>query len=1139
MGRRGGRGGGAAAPLSLSASDFTHTIGAVSDASRRYPLIDLDGIARAEGRFLLDGPNAILKGVLESEIQIDGLVIDFGSRFDSVLMVSQDPAVATVLQRNRCVVLRRRTPERRIVEAGRLAQQGPEGSAAVAVIQNAEIPRAVAAIERGGEEARAGTVMLVVDEPERHGAIAAWPLLSGLEVPIVQPRNLDTLRGAVEHAARLSHEAGRPAAIVVDESLLRTLEMLEVRPNRVVETVDVAVAMRRRRSPRHSERGDLLRLARRLDLDRVTAMPSPGEVEPLGLISAGIASTAVTHVLEDLRLTGRVPTVQLDLVNPLDPASIERMLLRCSLLLIVETRPGRLAGAILEISENLRRRGETVAELAWRELPGDDSIVLEPGDAGRPSILARKLMNILQPIRPTLRVEEKLAEVDERSEESSLPPRRGRRERARLLGAVRRSVVAAERDLREGDEDHEPMAFAINGRQPIGFAGPVVSLELLQRHDLLRQIVPMVAARVDRPWVLVIADDAAGDELDAVRIVGAAVPADIPDPPTVRGLVLKSESELRDQIKVAARAAEPSILVVRRSSELGAAIADKEEIDRLGYAPSVRIKATLDAACAVRSREDPIEDRDIQAPSELPARLEVDRARGQRLTRWALRIRPLVEVAEVVRTRPPLPSTPVASDREISAPSIVHAKRGMWRAHVAGTRGRAQGAAASAIALAGIDMGFNVRVLHLPESIGDGRSAWSQILFTRPGRDESPPTRTAGIPYGEADLLLGVDPTETLRALGLDPVLCVATAGRTSIIGNIQALGDQRDVEDSEVAEKLQSLAAASCGTEFDYLSALAGIVDRQFGNERLLDMVLLGIAFQKGLVPVTPAVMRQAVGKLESGFGRSVEAYEFGRQLALGERRPRKTEPVRNPHAILREVVLERRFARGMREAGWLRSRLTTVLDRMPGLLETESGRRAAIDLVQGSAALLRWGRRKGVEQFISQIEEVYRMDRGDTGRELTRMVILPLAEAMLMRDIIYSASVAIGFDHRRKVRRRLGVRTGRGDQMEIVYLLQADLIAFGRRIRSQLPARAWLLRTISGLGRFVPSRLRGTAASRRRRAIVLESIQSALAEAGDTSRYHYWCEHFQRLHEHAVDGTFHTLVAADVEPRRVSSNH
>ena len=62
----------------------------MSDAPRRYPLVDLDGIARAEGRFLLDGSNAILKGVLESEVEIDGLVIDFGNRFDSVWKSSQD-----------------------------------------------------------------------------------------------------------------------------------------------------------------------------------------------------------------------------------------------------------------------------------------------------------------------------------------------------------------------------------------------------------------------------------------------------------------------------------------------------------------------------------------------------------------------------------------------------------------------------------------------------------------------------------------------------------------------------------------------------------------------------------------------------------------------------------------------------------------------------------------------------------------------------------------------------------------------------------------------------------------------------------------------------------------------------------------
>ena len=56
--------------------------------------------------------------------------------------------------------------------------------------------------------------------------------------------------------------------------------------------------MRRRRGlPRGSDAGDLLRLARRLELNRTYALPSPGERAPLGLIAIGPAYAAAEHLL--------------------------------------------------------------------------------------------------------------------------------------------------------------------------------------------------------------------------------------------------------------------------------------------------------------------------------------------------------------------------------------------------------------------------------------------------------------------------------------------------------------------------------------------------------------------------------------------------------------------------------------------------------------------------------------------------------------------------------------------------------------------------------------------------------------------------------------------------------------------------
>ena len=280
------------------------------------------------------------------------------------------------------------------------------------------------------------------------------------------------------------------------------------------------------------------------------------------------------------------------------------------------------------------------------------------------------------------------------------------------------------------------------------------------------------------------------------------------------------------------------------------------------------------------------------------------------------------------------------------------------------------------------------------------------------------------------------------------------------------------------------------------------------------------------------PAGSSEALQRIEAdGFGRSVEAFNYGRALGQDERRLRPVETPRDAEASLREVLREFRFSQGTRRSAALRQRLRASLDRMPGLMETEAGRQASVDYVQAAAALFRWGGRQHVERLIDRVETIYRVDRGDTGRELTRTAILPMAEVMLLRDLPYYSAVAIGLDHRRRIRRRLGVRTGRGDRLEIVYLIRADLVLFGRRIRAELPAKGWLLRLLAWGGRRLPLGLRGSDIDRRRRAAVLGMIDAAISEAGDTGRYRAWCDQLGRLHRFAVEGRLHEVPLREIE--------
>jgi hypothetical protein len=69
---------------------------------------------------------------------------------------------------------------------------------------------------------------------------------------------------------------------------------------------------------------DPLRVVRRLELNHVSALPSPGEREPIAFIAVGPASMAIHHILGAFGLEGRVPVLDLGCSNPMDDALLER-----------------------------------------------------------------------------------------------------------------------------------------------------------------------------------------------------------------------------------------------------------------------------------------------------------------------------------------------------------------------------------------------------------------------------------------------------------------------------------------------------------------------------------------------------------------------------------------------------------------------------------------------------------------------------------------------------------------------------------------------------------------------------------------------------------------------------------------------
>jgi len=245
------------------------------------------------------------------------------------------------------------------------AHSALSGHRSLALVANDEIDLAMGALRDASRmNLDRGGAMVVIFEDDPWGSPATCPRQAArrLDLPCVEPAGVEQTRVSVEHLMRLSRAARRPVAMVVHRWILRSSETLEARPNRVLDRVAAAVARPRRRA-RWAEQSDVLHVARRLELNRMQSAPNPGELLPVGFVVVGPALDAINHVVHFLHLHGRVPVLQLGLINPIDESVVQRMLGRCHEVIVLEPRPGSVQAQVLLVAEAMRQRDEHAASV--------------------------------------------------------------------------------------------------------------------------------------------------------------------------------------------------------------------------------------------------------------------------------------------------------------------------------------------------------------------------------------------------------------------------------------------------------------------------------------------------------------------------------------------------------------------------------------------------------------------------------------------------------------------------------------------------------------------------------------------------------------------------------------------------------
>jgi len=346
-----------------------------------------------------------------------------------------------------------------------------------------------------------------------------------------------------------------------------------------------------------------------------------------------------------------------------------------------------------------------------------------------------------------------------------------------------------------------------------------------------------------------------------------------------------------------------------------------------------------------------------------------------------------------------------------------------------------------------------------PETPGGGYADAAEVCAFADG---SGPCLTGNIPYGKADLLLGLDILEAARAVDPREQFRVASPQRTCAVLNmhkqptVSVLLGTRDYD----PEALRRLIEERCRPDQTYARDLSAICEERLSSKQFVNLMMLGVAYQLGLIPVSVHSIAWAIkDTIKREHQRNLKAFNIGRKLAL---EPRALMP--RPQPITWEQLLTSRM-RILRRSGILGNRraqrLETLARRavaeMPNLSDA-----MRYDLVLRVYDALQYQDHRLAERYIDLVRRIYVRDSAARGYQATAAAIWNIARVILIKDEPYVAYLLTREEKRQRDIVKYGVDPANGDRIIYRHYTNPELTIGPVRIRFRLRTRNWMLHIV-----------------------------------------------------------------------------
>ena len=421
--------------------------------------------------------------------------------------------------------------------------------------------------------------------------------------------------------------------------------------------------------------------------------------------------------------------------------------------------------------------------------------------------------------------------------------------------------------------------------------------------------------------------------------------------------------------------------------------------------------------------------------------------------KWAC---PSFEEVTITRKRPPRQKADLQAmsvDSTEFLPPPLRTFDQTWSVHAAGVGGMGIGTISKVLVLAGQAQGYHVRFFDKKGLAIRNGGVYTNVIYSKTEVELS-----QIIPYGKADLLIGMDMLEAARGLDTNAGFCVAAPDRTVAIVNtaktdtVKTLIGQDDFKLADLEKWLQSYTDADA-----YFGAnLFEISERLLGNKLYANMMLLGVAFQRGHLPLEletiQSALKLAVRPVD--LETNQRAFDIGRCLAIDPEAFASVPQWQAYKTLLREKCESlARKRRGEMLAHKYEVLVRQAVERLE--LDDETNRRFALHVYD----LIQFENLEYAHLYVEKIKGVHSKDLSELNYRATKAAIKYLHKVMLIKDEVYVAHLLTSETKLRRDKELYNVDEPNGDKIKYVHLNRPRFTVMGRDLQWDMNTRNWQL--------------------------------------------------------------------------------